>query len=702
MALADGEERRRPLSAPPVDHRTGKEHSKQALWRRWDFRRLLSDSPIRNSARLLVSSKDDSPTDHHLNGNNVDDNSLAQRISRKVNVGLPRTATFARQASERRDRLSPVHPEARRDNPQSITADNGQRVSQLQSMVEEASGDVGADSVLPPDNHMIPPDPPEEEIKEEGYSKESECDGAKVEDNGEDEEDDEEEDKEMDKRWILNLSMHFRDRSEREKFFVTYAETPNRWRRVTVSCDYRDAEAESLEEDLRELRYQRDKSARIYDCIRDSLPEIQFYDSVTNLRLETRDGRLHVHVTEDVNEIVPYPAISCASHLSGAPLVPESLLEFDAHLSGFVYKVRLEERELVKKEIPGPDAVDEFFYEINALHMLRRASNVVRFEGIVVDDIRGVVKGLLLSYASRGALVDILYEQRGGIPWERRERWARQIVSGMCEIHEAGYVQGDSTPSNIVVDEHDNAKIIDINRRGCPVGFEPPEIAAKIASNQRISMYIGVKTDIFQLGMTLWALAMQEDEPERQEHPLIIDQEAKVPEYFRKLVAVCLSPMPQHRLSAKELLALFPRDTLLHSAGASEVTMVGNDRHDKLDSSSTSPVPVNAPESLDYSTSPRDSLDDGYGLNSDRYSGHGHALAFNPLGGNPVRNEEPVQDIAMPASCAAFGPPHEPDPAVSLALRSSCASSTSAIQEPSISALNLLSKSSLPINPAMS
>ncbi len=58
-----------------------------------------------------------------------------------------------------------------------------------------------------------------------------------------------------------------------------------------------------MEEELKALQKQGDKSAAIYGAIRDSLPDIQFYDTVTNLRLETREGRLHVHVTEDVNEI---------------------------------------------------------------------------------------------------------------------------------------------------------------------------------------------------------------------------------------------------------------------------------------------------------------------------------------------------------------------------------------------------------------
>lgn len=121
----------------------------------------------------------------------------------------------------------------------------------------------------------------------------------------------------------------------------------------------------------------------------------------------------------------------------------------------------------------------------------------------------------------------------------------------------AGFVQGDFTLSNIVIDGEDNAKIIDINRRGCPVGWEPPEVAALIESRQRISMYIGVKSDIFQLGMVLWALALQQDEPELQPRPLAsLPQE--IPSYYRALVGICLSDDPRTRCHTTSLLSMFP------------------------------------------------------------------------------------------------------------------------------------------------
>ena len=366
---------------------------------------------------------------------------------------------------------------------------------------------------------------------------------------------------ELEAKWILNLSMHFRDKSDREKFFVTYAQEPNRWCRVSVSCDYRDAPPSSLESDLKSLKFQRDKNQRIYEAIRESLPDIQFYDTVTNLKLETEDGQLHVHVTEDTNEIIPYPSVD---FVEGCRMYRESELDFQSHISGFVYKVRVDSRVLIKKEIPGPDTVEEFLYEIEVLNELQGSKSVIDFHGLVVDDDERLVKGLLISFASLGALVDVIYDEKpsSSLSWHRRERWAHQIVQGLAEIHEAGFVQGDFTLSNIVIDHEDDAKIIDINRRGCPIGWEPPEILRLVRRGQRVSMFISVKSDIFQLGMVLWALAQKDDEPEHVTRtdsggmPRITEQD--VPNWFEDLVDMCLSSQPRDRPSAKELLSMFP------------------------------------------------------------------------------------------------------------------------------------------------
>ncbi|KAI1116898.1 hypothetical protein F5Y14DRAFT_37214 [Nemania sp. NC0429] len=515
---------------------------------------------------------------------------LARRVSRKVVPGLPRTKTFKRQLSENREKLEAFLPSPaerrgvsvdRRLQPQRSASHSSQLLprasapdyfgdaelstGKLAVLSQTASApqspvigkhflslnNIDAPTFLRVEGHADEQGPhhPEAISAADAQSVDTCQYDAMVRE-------------ELEHKWILNLSMHFRDKSRREKFFVTYREKDSIWRRVTISLDYRSAPSDSLERDLLNTKFQRDKSSKIYEAIRESLQDIQFYDTVTNLKLQTADGRLHVHVVEDVNEIINFPAVDTVQHMN-CRRVRESDLEFDSHMSGFVYKVRVNGYTLIKKEIPGPDTIDEFLYEVNALHSLRFSRSIIDFYGVVVDDNDEVVKGLLISYAEKGALVDMIYDSQEqgeqALPWAVREKWARQIVQGLSDIHETGFVQGDFTLSNIVIDDYGNAKIIDINRRGCPVGWEPPEATLLIESNQRISMYIGVKSDLYQLGMVLWALATLEDEPEAHRRPLRLKSELDVPLWYREVVEKCLHENPRVRLQATALLEKFPQ-----------------------------------------------------------------------------------------------------------------------------------------------
>ncbi|KAF4556415.1 Hypothetical protein D9617_1g082920 [Elsinoe fawcettii] len=382
---------------------------------------------------------------------------------------------------------------------------------------------------------------------------------------------------ELDTKWILNLSMQFRDETRQEKLFITYAEKPNFWRRVTVTWDYRHLRRNSMEEDLKTLTLQRDKNMRVYESLRVSLPDINFFDTVTNLKLKTEgDDRLHIYVCEDVDEIIEYPPISQASHVR-CPQYKESEVIIDAHLSGFVYRVRANGKECVKKEIPGPNNIEEFIYELDALDMLRNEPSVIDLQGIVTDDKGEVIKGLLISFASRGSLVELIYDFRGSLPWARRKKWARQIIQGLAAIHESGFVQGDFTLSNVVVDDQDDAHIIDLNRRGCPIGWEPPELMRLILSKQKIAMMISTKTDLYQLGMVLYALAEQVDEPDRHDQDELYNLRRKgIPRWYTAIMRSCLETDPRDRKSATALLAMFdegaatdppePEDELSHGS----------------------------------------------------------------------------------------------------------------------------------------
>ncbi|GAB0136305.1 hypothetical protein EsDP_00004611 [Epichloe bromicola] len=511
----------------------------------------------------------------------------AEKSARRVVTGLPRSQTFERKLSEQRMHLEPVSTTTEERRAASVGKRSVEMSNELGTTLADPSSDAAYGHLSPSfddhgsnSSHYLLSERGNyhlstRSMKPASFDSTSQYDSpqtdacsvpdtvsmtpsqhdAMIAD-------------ELDRRWILNLSMHFRDRSKREKFFVTYRKEDHLWRRVTISLDYRDAPPNSLEMDLLHTRYQRDKSAKIYEAIRESLPEITFYDTVTNLKLQTTAGRLHVHVVEDGNEIINYPLVSQIRYL-GCKRIREREIVFDSHMSGFVYKVHVHGQTLIKKEIPSPDTIEEFSYEVHALGSLRYSRHVVQLYGVVVDDHDERVKGLLISYAEQGALIDIIYdnckEQNLGIAWSKRQCWARQIVQGLADIHESGFVQGDFTLSNIVVNAAGDAKIIDINRRGCPVGWEPPESTALIEANHRINMYIGVKSDLYQLGMVLWGLAMLEDEPETHGRPLMLGPEINIPDWYRHMTEICLSTDPRMRLQASSLLHMFPPDSEGHT-----------------------------------------------------------------------------------------------------------------------------------------
>lgn len=398
---------------------------------------------------------------------------------------------------------------------------------------------------------------------------------------------------ELPKKWILTLSMHFRDGTKRDKFFITYIQEPNHWIRISISIDYNHGEVEvaeaeedsdtehmpygqvmkttmkmrggpgSLEDDLETMMYQRDKGFVLYKAVHQSLEDIKFFSTITNLKIETFDDRLHIHVAEDVNEKIPYPPLTQLAHLNFARYqyvqVQEHEVNFVSHLSGFVYRVNVRGRICVKKEITSIDTVPEFLYELEALARLRKSKYVINLFGVVIGELNGhtVVTGVLLEYASGGALNDFFYEnQKLSLDSNTKMTWIRQVVEGLSDIHESGYVQGDCTLSNVVIDSDQNAKIVDINRRGCPIGWEPPEFRGMIASGQRISMFIGVKSDLFQLGMMLWAIWNQVEEPDREGSLELDEHDPDIPSELRSVVSICLKDDPVERLSAKDLLTI--------------------------------------------------------------------------------------------------------------------------------------------------
>ncbi len=84
-----------------------------------------------------------------------------------------------------------------------------------------------------------------------------------------------------------------------------------------------------------------------------------------------------------------------------------------------------------------------------------------------------------------------------------------QVAQGLAHMHARGFVHADIKPSNILVSEDDDVKIIDLGQ-GCPIGTVKKRIQGTpgyMAPEQAHRQSITAKTDIYNLGATMyWVL----------------------------------------------------------------------------------------------------------------------------------------------------------------------------------------------------
>jgi serine/threonine protein kinase len=85
----------------------------------------------------------------------------------------------------------------------------------------------------------------------------------------------------------------------------------------------------------------------------------------------------------------------------------------------------------------------------------------------------------------------------------------RMVAAGLNAMHQAGFVHCDIKPNNILINKSGVIKIIDLGQ-SCPIGTIKSRIQGTpeyIAPEQVLRKTLGPKTDIFNLGATMyWAL----------------------------------------------------------------------------------------------------------------------------------------------------------------------------------------------------
>ena len=120
-------------------------------------------------------------------------------------------------------------------------------------------------------------------------------------------------------------------------------------------------------------------------------------------------------------------------------------------------------------------------YDIHVLHCMHGAPGFPQLIGVVVDKTGKTLKSYLTKLPKLcGYLTSVLGRQ--DITWERRQKWAYQIVDGISQLHEKGFAVGGLTSYSVpvVVDSTDSIRSSNFKRKlmpGLTLGnYYPPEL----------------------------------------------------------------------------------------------------------------------------------------------------------------------------------------------------------------------------------
>jgi len=180
------------------------------------------------------------------------------------------------------------------------------------------------------------------------------------------------------------------------------------------------------------------------------------------------------HVTDSVMQVVPLPsqATSTAEEMLsllddlGCPRYCETEVVHIAMIRGpNIFAAYVGGRLLYEVKFTSFLPSDRSLYTIQLLHCLRDTTGVARLAGIVLNPKGKHPKSYLKGLPGRGFMIDIMSKElKEGrvLPWERREKWAKEIIEAVSQIHSKGFVAGTLGHVNdlpIAIDVSDQAML---------------------------------------------------------------------------------------------------------------------------------------------------------------------------------------------------------------------------------------------------
>ncbi|KAK8122904.1 hypothetical protein PG984_011574 [Apiospora sp. TS-2023a] len=228
------------------------------------------------------------------------------------------------------------------------------------------------------------------------------------------------------------------------------------------------------------------------------------------------------------------------------------------------------------------DGIEGSWYTLQVLHCMKCHPRFGPLVGLVESDDGGLL-GYLCEIPTRGSVLDqVLAAQKVGKPisWKRRQRWCRQLIEAVAELHSNGFVHGSlgtNSRNGAFVDGDDNLRLLsNFKRSFVPTNtlVQPPEYFGSGVDPPDVLVQPAV--DLYHMGLLLWGIAANEqglwpaticrrlgcsaqDSPDcSQRHTQLPSVVETAPAFMDKIIADCRAASPAARRPAWSLLRKFP------------------------------------------------------------------------------------------------------------------------------------------------
>lgn len=392
------------------------------------------------------------------------------------------------------------------------------------------------------------------------------------------------------------------------EYYVLYAETSRRWRRLTISANFEglpdQASIFGLDSTHESEQFNIALPTVVEDHVNMQLSYVDQFTSVTHLslylernesglvfndpaRTKTSEDYLEVCSSGEDQMLYDIEDLGCKQFL-------ESEIITQSRKSSSCFIVRVESRVCIERKAPfvnsgihGKNGFRSFFDDLKYLKSLRGCRGAAEFIGVVLDDTRTHLRSYLYEYPALASILTMFVGARSRsevIPWYIREVWARQMVETVAEIHSRGSLVGMLYWLG-EIGIRANGTIVFTALKPSQRHFAPrpgmmaPELRGVSSTDvSTLEKMVNFRTEVFQLGLLLWMLAEHIDNTagyfcsrsactNRPRYMCTVDHtdpielpscSAGTPPYINEIIKQCRFSNPKDRKTARQLQETFP------------------------------------------------------------------------------------------------------------------------------------------------